>query len=743
MPQNSNYGKLSRVFSRTDTPSVAVTGTVLIGLDPASNKTRRDRPLVRTPWSETVWYLVRPDELVRLEPFEFVHETHAGSVQLTVALTVSCPTKGMDAAVKALHHASGADAGLIAATRRWLAQHLNANPDLLTSSSAQELGRLGQLLNEHAAAHWGLDLRTRLEPLAGRATDPLRVSPPPFKIHFKDCSQELEITVRATFDRSELDLAALSRLPDMIEELEGQIERRIRSHCAASVTIHAYCFDPDNSILPDTRKLLTELAAEHRLKLDRLEITRGGSGFTDQLREVVVSRPYPIVPHNETITVTCKIRTRLEDAGAYLRSGARPLEAWLEETVDGLLSEVLFGKKRSELLHEWPDLEIQIRSRIAAAGKKIGYRVEAVITAPVMEEWKWTQPFDVDLGEQHSFETKNGIASVPLRVVATIDKINLQKNQRLIDERRNLPAEMQAVMINEIRRYLRSVTPEEYHMKFETFDDTSPGLDVKLANLVRDALAKQFAANVRTVDVTPLPTEESRRLRALLARPDLDLSVPVRPLGDPQFGEVVIRVTIQITGVTEQGWSKFQLRSFTHDDIADALSRCLTDELPTVDCDLLRFADKEGQKLLLEAISSQLRDEAQAVFGLGIAVRSVGRAATSREQLVNKIKDREFDTKVLGFNDEYDEASDSSVQRKRLRAIKYEEDANTLRALLQRKGDLAARVDDDVELSEQRRDIENQLAKLDSKASQQKDASDPSSLLPPRASKRRIEGGDH
>lgn len=473
----------------------------------------------------------------------------------------------------------------------------------------------------------------------------VRIGPLVFSVSFRDVPQEeqIEVTVdlipadsreprSATAQLTERLVLTARRLASggwsnsLSHRLTSVIMRRVQQICAQQITQHDFYFALDGKLTAPLRETIAEEAQKSGFIIQRVQLTPlRPNELSAEPFTATTERHYEIA-RDESVPIYCRVLAQLLDAGQYSRVGSPRIQAWLDKVLDATLGQAIFHERRSSLLLNWPAIAQRIQSEVHKRGGEIGYTIHAVVAEPAMVEWAWSRPFEIDLGENQKFEIRDDGPKVPLRVLIAVEGINLARNALAIDQRRNLPAEMQAAVLGEVRRFLRTVSPEQYHMSFETVSGT-------LEKVIHRTLEDQFSAGVRQIDIIPLQTVEAEKLQQLLALPDLRLEPHVQPVHDPRSGAVELIVDMQITAVDSQGWSRF--RHFTPEvaQIKEGLTSHLESELRTVPLAFLYFVSQDERLKLEEIVRPILDQAARSRYGLSVRLVLVDRKATPREAL--------------------------------------------------------------------------------------------------------------
>jgi hypothetical protein len=522
----------------------------------------------------------------------------------------------------------------------------------------------------------------------------LLIGPQKFSVQVTDYPKNLDCEVDG-----ELGVLDQKTAHNRRDRLEAIVEREIKSYMAKYVKLHDYYFGSDEQLIPGIKTYLDGVFASQGRQVERLFIKREKPSFSNDVREVTKEVKYQVQERSEPVTIVSTLQMELQDAGQYVATGTPNLEKWVQRELDNIIPRVLFGMKYIDLLLSFQPKEADIKDYMEKQAKSIGYSLRALLSVPNLEQLKLLKNFDIDVpGTQ--FPTKIDQAEVKLEISVTVRIQNLKDIEIYLNQQQDVKQLMREAILNETKRFLRSIEPEGFYMRFGFTVEGEKGVEQNLIELLTEKLSNEFKATVIKVDLKRLNTDITDRLRELEKSLPEGFEFEISPLsgGEP----IVFYGDFQVEGVDPNGWYQFQKRTFSIQHIRDHIQKTAQRKLRTFASEHLEYRWHEEQEDIQKAMAHIMRQSAIEVFGVAIRVLNFDRKMTELDKQRNKLRRELEKKKLLRLEREMEDKQERQDFEKELKKLTNESDKKRYKQLLTKREEIIedGLIDDDEELAD-------------------------------------------
>jgi adenylate kinase family enzyme len=277
------------------------------------------------------------------------------------------------------------------------------------------------------------------------------------------------------------------------DQLEAIVEREIKTYMAKHVKLHDYYFGSEKQLILGIKKCLDEVLASQGRQVERLFIKREKPNFSNGVRDVTKEVKYQVQERSEPVTIVSTLLMELQDAGQYVAMGSPNLEEWVQRELDNIIPKELFGMKYIDLLLSFKPKEADIKGYMEKQAKSIGYSLRALLSVPNLEQLKHLKNFDIDVPGT-LFPNKIDQAEAKLEIYATVRIQNLKDIETYLNQQQDIKQLMKEAIRNETKRFLRSIKPEDFYMRFGFSVDGEKGVEQNFIELPTERLSHEFKA---------------------------------------------------------------------------------------------------------------------------------------------------------------------------------------------------------------------------------------------------------
>jgi hypothetical protein len=255
----------------------------------------------------------------------------------------------------------------------------------------------------------------------------------------------------------------------------------------------------------------------------------------------------------------------LDNYQAYKKSGLETeteIKAQIGKAITQAVKHLLFARKYYAVVASFvpgeASISRQMEASIQADARTVGYRVKMFQTFSDIAALKLIEPLRIDIDaqqEKYYLVNSTGYVQMSLAMSAQVAD-DFSKLHLLIDPDE---ADIEKPIVAKVRQLCRD-TIQRFDRK--TFN---LGFDDKIVPALEEAIVAglgSYGLKAEVINLMQVPTEEATRFMAIRGR-TIDFSAEIQPRTDDGDGDPVPVVgTIEVTGMTEDGWSQFEGKDF-------------------------------------------------------------------------------------------------------------------------------------------------------------------------------------
>jgi hypothetical protein len=293
--------------------------------------------------------------------------------------------------------------------------------------------------------------------------------------------------------------------------------------------------------------------------------------------------PCRIKGYDKPIKVINTLQMELEDIGKYSavvaakqlpvnKEGKPNLDYWATNKLETIIKPLLLEKEYVDILLDFEPQALEqqsqtasdtksysklVRDKIGDAAKSIGYSVRHIVSIPDLEPFKLKGNCTLQTGERE-YATKDANVRVKLSTVAIAKIEDLRKVRSRLNPEVPLQAQMEEAVHEAASRYLNSIEPERFYMRFFSFDETlgeKKSVEQELIEIIKKELEDNYHATVSSV-IPKIVNTDIIDLFSDLRGEKGEFQIEVTSL---QGGELVkFQGNFQVISVEKDSWYNFQ-----------------------------------------------------------------------------------------------------------------------------------------------------------------------------------------
>lgn len=538
------------------------------------------------------------------------------NINLVVKYEARCPRGNEERVAEALSGSQPPSVIFHGLLHKWVLEYVGSRPADFILQFFNNKPHLEEHLRQRALREAGLVLQAGVsladEGLINR-TAVVKLEKLPVRL--KDCKQEhlLTLEVGLPVDDAHRIEAHVYRFSD--EQLQQTVKERMTNYFFGYVSLNDFPSELNKG--PFRVALVDHLNAALRVVGRRVShlLVEGEATPSQEFYEARPDISYEIQGYPVPVVIKNTVQMIRRDRASYANAGSPDLDVWLLDNLDQVIKLVLFGKRYIDLLLRFDVLEREIKNKLSFRAAAIGYDVQQLITVPDLEPYKWLENFAVE-GEG-DFDTSLSKLTVRLSFVVTAKINHLQDVADYLNRNANVPNEMKATVIEEIRALLHTIDPERFYARFS---HTNVAGEVAVAALldanIRDALQRKFKAEISSVilkvvddDKIVGPFENARKLI-------VDFVVAVS--NSQEIGQVNILGDFQVEAIGE--WGKYRVMNLDPNDMRKQVEKNLQAELANVPLWALSSREPTRARAVKERVEELVKAHVMRKYGLAVDV---------------------------------------------------------------------------------------------------------------------------
>jgi hypothetical protein len=516
---------------------------------------------------------------------------------------------------------------------RWMKDFAGSRPaDLIENYYSKKVD-----LEAHIAARAldevGLNLQAivRLES-EREALNPIDIGPVHLPVRVKDYDEEQDLRLKAEIqvDPQRKIYAILYR--HQIPRLGDLLKAETRKYFAAAVSLHQFHAElrsPGlkagltshlNSVLRPFGRQIGFLSFEQKNNGERLD-----QAFFEARENVEFEE---VKEYEEKVVIKNTVQMTLRDYALYKNDGSKDLNLWIKMNLKEVIREVLFGKRYIDLLIGFEPLEREIKAKLSIRAEAIGYSIKHLITVPDLPPYDWLENFTLEV--EREYDTNTPKFPVKLGVIVTARIRRLKDIESFLNRRQDVPKLMKSAIEDEARRFLHTVDPERFYLRFSYTEpeEKEEAIEEALKKLIEQRLEEKFKAEVISIVFKMLDTEVTE-IWSLLEKSEGNLEIKLPSFSDVEG--VTYRGRIRVESIHARGWNRFRTSNPEMDRICRRLEEHVVAQLGTFANFDLVYTNLESQRQVERLIETLVKKFAVEEFGLVVRVNNIRREATGIE----------------------------------------------------------------------------------------------------------------
>jgi len=289
--------------------------------------------------------------------------------------------------------------------------------------------------------------------------------------------------------------------------------------------------------------------------------------------EVRAVNEFTLADSDKVRTVNTVALLELDNYQIHKKSGVET-EAAIRATIEGSITQavrsLLFAKKYYSIVESFNDekssVQAQMRAVIAANAQQLGYALRMFQTFPNIAALELLDSLRIDMDGRDSPEAQAGTLSkyypkdstgyVHMEISFSVKARDFRRLHRLINPN---VTDVKAPIMDRVRQIcqdeIQKINRKEFNLHFQDV------IVQRLSNaIVKDLGGDGLEAEI--IKINQIATEEASRYKAICGR-TTPFAVSISAHADRGMADsVYVQGTIEVTGIAEGGWEKFERKDF-------------------------------------------------------------------------------------------------------------------------------------------------------------------------------------
>jgi hypothetical protein len=483
---------------------------------------------------------------------------------------------------------------------------------------------------ERALAETGLSLKAILKLDMKGVVESFAVGPVnmPVLTQGYDREQNLKLRVELHVDW-QYQIRAVQHQP-YLNTLDRLVREETQKYFAAQVSFHRFATELHGDAIK--AGLTAHLDAAVRFagrKVGALSIQADRLDLPPAFYETQKNIEYKLQEYPHPVRIENTLQMKVFDYALYVRSGEKSLNDWLDKELGEAVRVALFGKKYTALLLKFGPIETEVKDRLVAAAKRIGYGIKQLMVVAYVKERILLKKFSVEV--EGDFRTKLSNFSVNLSVVVTARIGELPDVEKYINSGEDVQEAMRQTILKKTKEIIRAVEPERFYMRFSYTDRVG---EKPVEQWLIDDIKKELVSEYKAKDISVSPTmgeSDITKVWEQLRKKSSDFRVETASPNPDDLEPIVIDGKFSIEAIDHKGWDKFSQKATNVQDIRQYLEGSLVAKLSIIPSGLLAYRDVVGQRELETLVEALAKASVLEEFGLLIKVKNVKRHPTALE----------------------------------------------------------------------------------------------------------------
>lgn len=477
---------------------------------------------------------------------------------------------------------------------------------------------------ERALASKGLQTSVIDELEDGWDAPPLPLPDLAFRVRLSDyVDREFELRLDLALEVVPVSGKPDPRHPRTHAEWSERIIDRVRKTALDCVTLA--CYFHDRAGLED--------ALKKAIDADMAPLGRRCKWLTAKTEKPAYKRNEPLdvnftwkALHGRDVEFKARLEAAVlpEAAPTYLRHGPPDVAAWFRELLPDTTRRMLLSCDYTVLTPEYTKrLERRIEEEVSARAAEIGIKVEALVLQNQLDEWRYLEPFDVEVPPK---TYDSGVADLPVRFDMSIRGVfsTLEDLKDLTFPQDKVKAEVVRVAEAAAAVVARDIAVEEYLNGWErdARQEGAIGVRERIANEVKAGLASRLKMQVVSVKPRQHDSELITYVRLFDRAKDIEFpNLRVTPHDFNVESETLgVRATIRIKGMAPPQALLLKQKNVQPSEMEEAMHQWLQAILTSTDTIQFRYALSDKEETLRQTVEEALQQKAKAFYGVDMAL---------------------------------------------------------------------------------------------------------------------------
>jgi hypothetical protein len=588
------------------------------------------------------------------------------TVGIVISYVASCEPGNEHKVALALFDGQHPGAVLNEFISRWVKKYVGDKPSEFIEQYSNRKLELVDYIVEKALDEVGLSLQVIIRPDA-RIPSVFNVGPLhlPVRAGGYDKEQDLKLHIELHVDEHNEIPAVLYQ--SRIASLEPLVREHVRKYFAERITFHRFCTELQaDDIKTSLTAYLNEALKLTGRKVGLISIEAEVPGLPKPLYDTEKIIMYELQEYPEQVSIKNTLQMKVKDYAFYFKSGATPLDAWLEVKLEEAIRLALFGKKYTDLLLKFEPIETEIKEKLTAEADSIGYGIKHLMVLPGLKEYMLLKKFTLDV--EGNFRTKNSTFPANLSVIVTARIKKLPDVEKYINSGRDVEVSMRESIFKKMHDILRTIEPERFYMRFSDSDrEDETSVEQLLIKEITEELVKEYKAEVISV-IPVMGPSDITNVWDQLQKKSSDFKVEMISTNPDDAEPVVIEGKFSIESIHHKGWDRFSRRLPKVQEIKEYLEQSLEAKLGVVRSHLLAYRDILEQKDLESLVEASVKESVLEEFGLVVKVKNVRRLRTASEKGLQELKGKSIQASLksaeAALEDELEAVTTANRSRK-------------------------------------------------------------------------------
>jgi hypothetical protein len=484
-------------------------------------------------------------------------------------------------------------------------------------------------LSAKAQSEFGLALTITLTIENSKKSETVEIGPIVLTSRLLGSDDEEKVLIKAELEADPQNL--LRAMLNQKSSLTDVFKKGVKQYLASRVTLETYYKELNSGrVKQGLQEHLNSLLKQfgHRVAFVSLKPDGGAEPPPPHNGETTIEYKH----HECTEPIKLKISVLMtpQNATRYRAEGSKPLPRWLQENLQEVVKNVLFGFSYVDLLLDFRPAKQKIIEEMNRRAESIGYKIDQLMTMLSMEPLVWRKGFDIDIKNTPDnpngamFETSVSGVYVGLEVHLTARVKDLRAVARYLTS--DLPLKVKEEVFRLVQKTLHATDPEHFYKYFREGDKRKRSSGGPFEHAIQEKICYLLESefNAEIIQLVLKPTETDLTIKVWeVAKSSHDFVATSEIGATPGAPKISVHGSFTIEGVSSDGWEKFRERDVT----AEKLTKRVRDSVTSF---IKRTPESAGALSSQEAVVELIKHALQSAkvliddeFGLSIKLATI------------------------------------------------------------------------------------------------------------------------